>query len=312
MKAKKLARNHHFVPQGYLGGFSDDGTREGRLYVFDLVSDSYFRTKPRNVGAERDFNRIEMEGHDPDVLEQSLGEFEGKAVSVIREIATTGELPCDEDFSYVLILMALMVVRNPRLRRNMNSARSQTVRVICDFLVSDPGLYEYHLAKAKSEGFLPGDAEASFEEMRDFIRRDQYSVEISTGENLSLELAGFDSALRLLGSRYWSLVKADEDAPDFATCDHPVTSIFKDPSRSGPVGYGLPNTEVSFPLDARHALLGVLEDPLDIVIEASAGQVAAINSRTLYHADRQLYSKTAEVVVLRSEGLCILEAKSKA
>lgn len=133
--------------------------------------------------------------------------------------------------------------------------------------------------------------------MRQFIHDDQYTVTVSTSESLSLELAGFDNALRLLGSRY------------FMTCDHPVTPLFKDLNRRGPIGYGLPETEVSFPLNTRHAALGVLEDPLAVRIEARASQVAAINSRTVYHAARQVYSKTASVTVLGSGGISTLQCQ---
>ncbi|MDQ3562586.1 MAG: DUF4238 domain-containing protein [Pseudomonadota bacterium] len=303
---KKFARNHHFVPQGYLAGFTGDGTREGQLFVSDLVSRLVFQTKPRNVGAERDFNRIEADGHDPDTLERQLGEFEGRAISVIRGIQASGELPADEELSYVVNLMALLVVRNPKSRRAMNTARRHTVRVIGDMLTSDRRLFEHHFAKAKGDGFIRQDAEVSFEAMRKFIEDDQYTVTVSTSESLSLEFGGFENALGLLGSRYWSLVTAATDAPDFVTCDHPVTPVFKDPERGGPIGYGLPQTEVSFPLNTRQALLGVLEDPLQPRLEARTEQVAAINSRTVYHADRQVYSKMASVVVLRSGGLSSL------
>jgi hypothetical protein len=267
---KKFARNHHFVPQGYLAGFTGDGTSKGSLFVSDLVSGSIFPTNPRNVGAERDFNRIEADGHDPDILERHLGEFEGRAISIIRGIQASGELPADEELSYVVNLMALLVVRNPKSRRTMNTARRHMVRVIGDMLTSDRRLFEHHFAKAKEDGFVPQDAEVSFEALRKFIENDQYTVTVSTSESLSLELGGFENALRLLGSRYWSLVTAAADAPDFVTCDHPVTPVFKDPKRGGRIGYGLPQTEVSFPLNTRQTLLGVLEDPLSPRLEARA------------------------------------------
>ena len=78
---KNVARRHHFVPQGYLAGFTNDGTRAGLLTVFDRVSQSIFLAKPRNVAAKRDFNRVDLEGRPPDYLEQAMGEFEGKAIS---------------------------------------------------------------------------------------------------------------------------------------------------------------------------------------------------------------------------------------
>jgi hypothetical protein len=303
---KRFARNHHFVPQGYLAGFTEDGTRDGRLFVLDLVSRSIFQTKPRNVAAERDFNRIHADGQDPDALERALGEFEGRAASVIRGIRGSGRLPTDEELSYVINLIALFVVRNPKSRRAMNTARRHEVRVIGDMLSSDRRLFESHIAKAKNEGFIRKDVDVSFEAMSKFIKDDQYTVEISTGESLSLELSVFDSTLDLLGSRYWSLVTATTDAPDFVTCDHPVAVVFKDPKVRGPIGYGSPRTEVSFPLSTRQALLGVLKDPLQPRLEANAEQVAAINSRTVYHADRQVYSKTERVVVLRGGGMASL------
>ena len=303
---KKFTKNQHFVPKGYLAGFTGDGPREGRLFVSDFVSRSVFWANPRNVGAKRYFNRIEADGYDPDTLERQLGEFESTGVSVIRGIQASGELPTDEELSYVITLMALLVVRNPRTRRTMNTAKRHMVRLIGGMLTSDRRLFAYHFAKAKEDGFVRQDAEASFEDIREFIEDDQYTVTVSTSESLSLELGGFENALRLLGSRYWSLVTAAADAPDFVTCDHPVTPVFKDPKRGGPIGYGLPQTEVSFPLNTRQALLGVLEDPPQPRLEARAEQVAAINSRTVYHADRQVYSKTASVVVLRSGGLASL------
>lgn len=304
---KKFARNHHFVPQGYLAGFTEDETRDGRLFVSDLVSCSLFQTRPRNVAANRDFNRIDADGQDPDVLERALGEFEGGAASVIRGIRESGDLPTDEELSYVINLMALLVVRNPKSRRAMNGARRHTVRVIGGMLTSDRLLLEHHIARAKDEGFIRKDANVSFEVMRKFIEDDEYTVEVSTGESLSLELGVFEKTLGLLGSRYWSLVTASTDAPDFVTCDHPVTVVFKDPEMRGAVGYGLPRTEVSFPLSTRQALLGVLENPLQPLFKASAEQVAAINSRTVYHADRQVYSRTEMVVVLRCGGVEILD-----
>ena len=239
-------------------------------------------------------------------MEQALGEFEGRAISIIRGIETSGALPDDEEFNYILNLMALLIVRNPRSRKHMKDARHQMVRVIGDLLTSDNRLFEHHIAQAKEDGFIPQDAEVSFEALRQFIHDDQYTVTVSTSESLSQELAAFDHALRLLGSRYWSLVTADADAPDYVTCDHPVTPVFKESNKRGPIGYGLPKTEVSFPLNTRQALLGVFEDPLAVSFKARASQVADINSRTVYHAARQVYSKTATVAVLQSGKISIL------
>src|SRR5438552_3319535 len=106
-----IARNQHFVSQGYLAGFTDTGTSKGKLWVSDLVNRSRFFTKPRNVASQRDFNQT---AHSPDALEKQLAIVEGKAAAVISAMCKSGQVPPDEDFSYVLNLMCLFVVRNPK------------------------------------------------------------------------------------------------------------------------------------------------------------------------------------------------------
>jgi len=69
-----------------------------------------------------------------------------------------------------------------------------------------------------------------------------------------------DKALQHLGTRHWTLVTAALDAPDFVTCDHPVAPIFKDPNRRGPIGYGLSETEVSFPLNNKAGAFGRIRE----------------------------------------------------
>ena len=178
---KNVARNHHFVAQGYRAGFTDDGTHDGthdgRLTVFDLVSRKTFRTRPRNVAAQRDFNRVDLEGRTPDDLERSLGDFEGKAISAIRCVQERGGHLTDDELNHVVTLMTLLVVRNPRLRRAVNTARRHEVRIIGDILTSDRRIYEHHVAKAKRDGFVPKHMDVPFEEIAEFVKADQYTVE---------------------------------------------------------------------------------------------------------------------------------------
>ena len=47
----------------------------------------------------------------------------------------------------------------------------------------------------------------------------------------------------------------------------------------------------------------MLEDPLAPQVTARAGEVAALNSRTLYHADRQLCARSKRVMILKRGGI---------
>ena len=300
---KNVARRHHFVPQGYLAGFTDDGTRNGKLTVLDLESGKIFPANPRKVATNRDFNRIDLNGLSPDVVERELGDFEGKAISSIRQLQERGRDMSNDERSDIVTLMTLLVVRNPRRRRRFSDARRHADRVLRDILASDRGIYEHHFAKAKSDGAIPEDADLPFEQAAAFIESAQSEFDVSTTENISLELGNFERTFEMLASRWWSLVIADTEAPDFVTCDHPVAIVYKDQSRCGPIGYGLPGTEVSFPLGPRHAVIGVLENPLQSQFTARAEQVAALNSRTVYYADRQVYATSRRVSILQRGGV---------
>jgi Protein of unknown function (DUF4238) len=62
------ARQHHYVPRCYLKGFVANRNKP-KLFVVDLKERRSFSTNPINVGAERDFHRIVVDGHRPDALE---------------------------------------------------------------------------------------------------------------------------------------------------------------------------------------------------------------------------------------------------
>ena len=260
-------------------------------------------TTPRKVAAKRDFNRIDVHGLPPDAVERALGDFEGRAISAIRRLQEREGPMTDDELSDIVTLMTLLVTRNPWRRHRMNTARRHGVRVIASMLTSDRRIYESHVERAKRDGFIPKAMHVPFEKMAKFVREDQYTVEISTTENLQQEFEILCSIFDTLASRSWSLVISAADAPDFVTCDHPVAVVFKDNGRRGPIGYGLPGTEVSFPLGPRHTIIGVLENPLRPQFTACAEEVAALNSRTVCYAGRQVYAKSQRVLILQQGGI---------
>jgi hypothetical protein len=70
-----LARRHHYLTQCYLKGFATE-RRKPRLFVIDISARKTFRTGPENIGAIRDFNRVDLPGIAPDQLEKEYAKFE--------------------------------------------------------------------------------------------------------------------------------------------------------------------------------------------------------------------------------------------
>jgi hypothetical protein len=103
------ARRHHYVPQCYLRGFVTD-PQKPKLFVIDGKERPAFRKAPANVAAERDFHRIEVEGYEPDALENALSGFESKLSQALERIIAAQSIKELDDRAYLFNLMAMMAV----------------------------------------------------------------------------------------------------------------------------------------------------------------------------------------------------------
>ena len=283
------ARSHHYVPQGYLGNFTDTCTKEGKFFVLDVNSDHSFKTSPANVATMRDFNRIDIDGYSLDFLEKEFSKIENGAINAIRNTVVDGKLRNHEDFTFIMNLICLLAIRNPTLRQSFNNSRETVLNLMADMLVSDKETWEKKF-KAESNKEVAVNNEITFERMKEFVKGRKYKIEFNSESNLRYELKVFGEILLLLGSRKWSLIVAPAEGPEFICSDHPVTLVHKK-NQTGPLGFGLKNTEVFFPLSPNLGLFGVFESPLKSIIQAAPEFVAILNSRTLINAKRHVFSR---------------------
>lgn len=286
---KPIARKHHYLPQAYLAAFTETKSKDGQFYVFDTLGGTHFRTSPINVAAERDFNRVDIEGKPLDVLEQALSPFEDRAVQAIRNVNRTEIFPNDEDHSYILNLLSLIAVRNPRLRKSFNRSCEALVHVIGDLLVSDENIFSQNLKKAREAGHVK-ETNVSYEDVKRFIEERRYQIEFAPEDNLRVEFHAHDKLLPILGQRSWSLLVAPDSGPYFICSDHPVALTWKSSERNGPIGYGLKGTEVFFPLGPRTGFYGVYEESLSTVVTLTPAQVALMNVRVVQNAERHVFT----------------------
>lgn len=286
---KPIARKHHYLPQAYLAAFTESKSKDGQFYVFDTLDGNHFRTSPENVAAERDFNRVDIEGKSLDVLEQALSPFEDRAVQAIRNVNCTKIFPNDEDYSYILNLLSLIAVRNPQLRKLFNQSREALIHSIGDLLVSDENTWSQNLKKAQEAGYVK-ETNISYKEMNRFIEERRYKIEFASEDNLRVEFHAHKKLLPILGQRIWSLLVAPISGPDFICADHPVTLTWKNSDCNGSIGYGFKGTEVFFPLGPRTGFYGVYEESLSTVVTLTPAQVALMNSHVVQNAKRHVFT----------------------
>ncbi len=287
MNTKTTARRHHYLPQAYLSAFTSTGSKDDQFFVINIHNGSSFCTSPKNVAAKRDFNRIDIEGKSPDAIEQALAPFEEQAVTAIRNVLESEEFPNDEDCNWILNLLGLIAVRNPRLRNSFNRSREQVHHRIVDILVSNKKIWDHHVKKAREAGETISN-DVSFEDIKSFVEERRYRIQFSTEGNLRVEFHAFDKLLPILGQRTWSVLVAPKDGPEFISSDHPVTLVWKN-RRNDPVGYALKETEVFFPLGRRIGFYGVFETPLQPVVKLKPDHVGIMNRRVAMNAERHVF-----------------------
>lgn len=284
------ARNHHFVPQFYLKGFAKPRSNEGKLFVFDLKAQRRFRTRPRNVAALRDFNRVEHDDLDPNIVETRLGVIEGDLDRGFRRVIDAQSIASGEDFASVLILIARLLLAHPQFRDQRDRLMSDVARHMMLEMVATPERWESVTAQGKADGII--DEPIPYEEMRAAVVEERIVPTTNKAVLIGQEFELWPEIMPLLEQRNWTLFVSDAATGEFATSDRPCTLRWSEPGADygmyGP-GLGLKETSLIFPISRHLAVDGRFEYGGGVV-PASIELVAAVNLATLGSAMRQIYS----------------------
>jgi len=157
LQAKGAApRKQHYVPQFYLRKFT--GAKD-MLLVFDRDKKETYRSKPLGIAAQRDFNRIDVEGMDANAVEKVLSEFEGETAPHLDRIIANKSIADQGDRSAMVNLMAAMTLRNPKRRQAMG----EVIGNFAKNFFSRKENYDKYVADMKKVGKEP---EFTLEELR--------------------------------------------------------------------------------------------------------------------------------------------------
>jgi hypothetical protein len=277
--------------------------------VFDARIRKTYPTSIKNVAVELDFNRVHVEGHAPDALENALAEFEGMLGPALERVLIAGNLKKAEDRATILNFMCLVAIRNPRLRETYRDFNARVSRAIMGIVLATPERYASQMRKAAEEGFVSQNKDVTYEAMKKFIEEEQYSIEVPTDHHISIEFDVFDKGVETFFARKWIVLHAPPDSGGFVTSDHPLRLAWSEP-KSGryPPGHGLQGTEILFPLSPKMALAGAFEfqDGEDLTL--SPVNVASVNSAIIANAKWQVYARDAHFMFLAQEGGALRKA----
>jgi hypothetical protein len=289
-------RRHHYLPQFYLAGFTDKGTKKGHLWVLDHETRGQWIAKPDDVAIECDLYRLDPAREAPLTVERVLETIESKAAPVIRNIARNHEMPDGEDYLALMEFIAAMVVRVPRLR-------NQDYRAISEFVERGKKMSEWtkgHPWKIVSSPPSPGSQEGP--SLKDLAAVTESKDEFTHQLHVPSMFTVIPGLVPFLAARHWTIWLAPSADADFICSDSPIFLqwITPVPPFYSP-GFGLGNTYLTFPLSRRVALAAAFEIPGG-TLHATREQVAAFNSSTAASSERFLFSRHKDFLFQKRDG----------
>lgn len=295
------ARHHQYIPQAYLKGFAQQRSQKHwQIHVTDLIEVRSFPTNVRNVCGQRDFMRVEIDGHAPDKIEKEMSGFEAECIGAIRRVAESAKFE-GEDANRTLNLMALLAVRSPEMRENMRGFHESVAKRVMDLTLATKERYEGQIAQMHAREGTVKDS-VTYEEMKAFHEGGQYEVTVAREYLIGVEFKLMSTVLEELGKRSWTIYTVDGSYGEFITTNRPVTLTYVDPEkvpalyRRSP-GFALAGTEVYFPL-TRNAMLVGRWDRGGYAEVANQGFIAAVNTHMLSHSYGRAFSRKKEFLYL--------------
>lgn len=284
--------NHHYVPQFYLRGFADGEGRQARVFVFDSDTGRAFPTHVRNIASRRNFNKIEIDGLDPNHVEDALSIVEAEISAHLSETINAVTFLSDQHFSSIMLLMAMLSVRNPRFRGVMENFHRELAEKVLDITHSSEERWKGQIDHMQKAG-VPLDGEVTYEQAKAFYDAKNYTISVDQTHLIELEFTAVDTVIELLAKRNWCFIKPPPEC-EYITCDDPVVLSWK----SGELtpyspGHGLPGTIVLFAMSPNLLLVGTFER-LPYYFVHSPDQVTATNTSIARHSSKQIYARSGD------------------
>ncbi|MBR1065731.1 DUF4238 domain-containing protein [Bradyrhizobium liaoningense] len=271
-------------------------TTGGKILAVDIQNGKHFRTNPKNVAQERDFNRVEADGFTPDHLETQYGKFESQVAPILKALRA-GEKCSKTEFDHILNLITLLANRNPRHRKTFSEFQDDVAQQVLRLMTATPERWAGQVKQARQAGALPENIEdVPYEVVRDLVANRKLKMAATTSQHAALELGVFEDLLGVIAQRAWRWLHADATSGGFITSDHPVCLFSNLPPKGLPaLGYGMTGTTVYFPVSPLLALCGEFDGRTGDY-KADTFEVGSFNRRMVNHAHRQIYAANDEFV----------------
>ena len=250
---KKLSHRHHYLPQMYLRGFSDEADL---VWVFDRQENSYRHQHVNVTAVKKDFYTIVgSDGQKTDEVETLMANIvEGPMKHIIERLDKRNLTWEGEDRAILALFVALLRTRNLAFDKDQNEITDQFLRWWAKARHSSPEVVEKSLREYQ-EKTGKDTTHVSAQEMFEMIRDDQYEIKNPRQNNIKMMMSLSLDLAKILFRLNWEILAAPKEM-SFVTCDNPFTVVpppFFDGTRSG---YGIltPGASTVVPLSRKTAI----------------------------------------------------------
>lgn len=288
-------RQHHILPAFYLAGFTDDGTIDGTLHVFDYRRRKRYSARPRRVGRERDFYRVYEPNTDPYITEKDLAVLEGQLASDLSRVLRAGTIRCTQDLASALSLAALNYARAQRARAQLSTALTESIRAKLAAGEVTREQWEALMAAEERAG-VAAEMRPTFDEALRLVAQQGWQPKAPEVLKVGLIPDVQRLVCHAIANRTWSLARTDEATGYFICSDTPLTWS-DDPNTTARLDDD--RNTISVPL-SKHLALITRTDGRRGTYTATRELVAAINSRTYFSSLGSLYWDGNDFPLLRN------------
>lgn len=273
-------RDHHYVPQGYLRGFTET---TNLLYVYNKETKGVRQTSTKGIAYSRDYYTVDtLDEKDSSEVEDNLGRIETVVIPILSEIIAEEDLsnPKRADLA---IYIAVQYGRTPVAKARMDEvatilATNETKTMMAE-AVNDEAKYQEMVQRIQSDD--PDRYVPSRETLIEWILKPGPMAKVSMDRGTYVKQF-FENAEHIaegLLRTKWTVITAPRDS-SFITSDNPIgLTVDRKLQEHEALAIMLPGVTRYFPLDSKHCLV-ITDDLTGRDIErrtASKSEVRIIN-----------------------------------
>ena len=206
-------KRHHYLPQFYLRGFLKHNRNQ--LTAIKIDNGDFFKTDPKNIGCETDWNRI---CDDRTSVEEHFAKIDGATSQILNKIAKDEALPTEtDDIALLFYFLARLSIHNPSIRESLKMAEIDRFKHFGRWKTSSPGIYYETRKDQDPQELIP------YEHMKRFIEKNKYKINFDHGYFLKHETKLIEEELiPILCNLQWTLLIAKDPTENFVCSDRPT------------------------------------------------------------------------------------------